>query len=140
MAQRVTVLPMIRDISKLAMQSSVLIFSRPQIFSYRRRLLSISQNVPIWATGAILTNTTLTKHFFQIDQCEFLRITRGKYMRSGVPSASWPTDRHCFYFLNYMDVVVQNIFIDDSPGMGIRIAKWHKLQNIRQHHQEDDTR
>lgn len=108
---------------QLAMQSNALIFfpSGNYLVSKTIYLQSLN-NVHIWATGAILTNTTLAKHFFQIDQCEFVTITGGKYTRSGVPSASWPTDRRCFYFVNCMDVVVQNIFIDGSPGMGICIA------------------
>jgi len=106
-----------------AMRSDALIFfpSGNYLVSKTIHLRSL-KNVHIWATGAILTNTTLTQHCFEVDQCEFVTITGGKYTRSGVPSASWPTDRHCFYFINCVDVTVQNIFIDGSPGMGIGIG------------------
>jgi hypothetical protein len=106
-----------------AMQSNALIFfpSGNYRVSKTIRLQSL-KNVHIWATGAILINTTLTNHIFQFEQCEFLTITGGKYTRSGVPSASWPSDRHCFFFVHCIDVTVQNVFIDGSPGMGISIA------------------
>jgi len=106
-----------------AMQSNALIFFPSGNYLVSKPIrLQVLKNVHIWATGAILTNTTLTNHCFEISQCEFVTITGGKYMRSGSPSASWPTDRHCFFFTNCTDVIVQNIFIDGSPGMGISIA------------------
>ena len=106
-----------------AMKSNALIFfpSGNYLVSKTIHLQSL-KNVHIWATGAVLTNTTLTQHFFQVDQCEFVTITGGKYTRSVAPSASWPTDQHCFFFITCADVIVQNIFIDGSPGMGICIA------------------
>ena len=106
-----------------AMQSDALIFFPSGNYLVSKPILLQSlKNIHIWATGATLTNTTLTQHCFQIDQCEFVTITGGRYTRSGVPDSSWPTDRHCFYFINCIDVSVQNTFIDGSPGMGICIA------------------
>jgi polygalacturonase len=105
-----------------AMQSNSLIFFPSGNYLVSKTIeLQNLQNVHIWATGATLTNTTLTNHCFHLDQCEFVTIDGGRYTRSGTPTASWPTDRHCFFLTDCKDVVVQNIFIDGSPGMGISI-------------------
>ena len=106
-----------------AMQSNALIFfpSGNYLVSKPIQLQSL-KNVHIWATGAILTNTTLTNDCFQIDHCEFVTITGGRYIRADAPTASWPSDRHCLCFTNCRDIIVRNIFIDGSPGMGICIV------------------
>ncbi len=106
-----------------AMQSNSLIFFPAGSYRVSKAIqLNSLQNVHIWATGATLINTALNNHCFQIDQCEFVTITGGKYTRSAKPDASWPTDHHCFFVANCKDLIIQNVFIDGSPGMGIGIA------------------
>lgn len=106
-----------------AMQSNALIFfpAGNYLVSKTIRLQSL-QNVHIWAIGATLIYSTLTNHFFYIEQCEFVTVTGGKYTRSGKPNASWPTEYHCLFFANSQDITVQDVFIDGSPGMGIAIV------------------
>jgi polygalacturonase len=108
-----------------AMQSNALIFFPAGNYLVSKSIrLSSLKNVHLWATGAILTNTTLTQHCFEIDRCEFVTITGGKYTRSGVPSSSWPTDRHCLFFTNCMDVTVQNVYRRLSR-YGDCYCEWH---------------
>ncbi len=85
-------------------------------------------NIHLSAIGAILSSSTLTNDLFQIDQCEFVTITGGIFTREGTPTASWPTDHHCLLFTNCKDVVVQDIFIDGSPGMGICILNCENVK------------
>lgn len=106
-----------------AMQSNSLIFfpAGNYLVSKTIRLESL-QNVHILATGATLTNNTLTNDCLHIDQCEFVTIVGGRYTRLALPAASWPTNCHCLCLTNCKDVSVQNIFIDGSPGMGICVV------------------
>jgi parallel beta-helix repeat protein len=106
-----------------AMQSNALIFFPAGNYLVSKTIVLRSlQNIHIWAIGATLINNTLTNHCFQVDQCEFVTITGGKYTRSAKPDASWPTSYHCFFLTDSKDLVVQNVFIDGSPGMGIAIG------------------
>jgi hypothetical protein len=65
---------------------------------------------------------------FQIEQCEFVTINGGRFTREATPTASWPTDRHCLYLTHCKNVVVQDIFIDGSPGMGICILNGENVK------------
>ncbi len=106
-----------------AMQSNSLIFFPAGNYKVSKEIrLEGLNNVHICATGATLTNDTLTNHLLVMSKCEFVSVTGGKYTRSGTPSESWPSDRHCLYFANCKDVIVQDVLIDGSPGMGICIA------------------
>ena len=105
------------------MQSNALIFFPAGSYRVSKTIeLRSLQNIHIWAIGATLINSTLTNHFFEIDHCEFVTVNGGKYTRSAKPDSSWPTGYHCLLLANSKDLVVQNVLIDGSPGMGIAIV------------------
>jgi hypothetical protein len=110
------------DSIQRAMRSDALIFFPAGHYRVSKTIhIQSLRNVHICATGAILSNSTLTNHLFQIERCEFVTITGGKFAREGMPTSAWPTDRHGLLLISCKDVVVQEILIDGSPGMGICI-------------------
>jgi Pectate lyase superfamily protein len=112
-----------------AIQSNAVVFFPAGTYLISKAIeLRSLQNVHIWATGAILVNTTLNTDTFHIDFCEFVTVTGGKYTRLAPASADWPTDRSCFQITNGTDLVIQNVFIDGSPGIGINIRNGMEIK------------
>lgn len=115
-----------------AIQSDALIFFPAGHYRVSKAIkMTALRNVHLIAIGAILSHSKIEDDLFQIDQCEFVTISGGKFVREATPSSSWPTDRHCFYIANCKDVVVQDTFIDGSPGMGICILNGDNIKIIK---------
>jgi len=110
------------DSIQRAVRSNALIFfpAGTYLLSKTVQLHSL-RNIHIWAIGAVLINSTLSTHLIQIEECSLVTITGGAFTRKAALSASWPTDRHCMFLLNCRDVVIREIAIEASPGMGICI-------------------
>jgi hypothetical protein len=76
-------------------------------------------NVHISAESAVIKSTNLTTYLFQMNQNAFVTVTGGEYTRADPITFTSPSDQAAFRFISCTDVIVQNVFINGSPGMGI---------------------
>jgi len=105
-----------------AFQSNAVIFFPAATYLTSKSLNLISlTNVHIQASGAVIKNSTLNTQTIQMSSCQFITVTGGKFIRSAAITASSPSNQACFTISHCTDVIVQNVLIDGSPGMGVNI-------------------
>jgi hypothetical protein len=102
------------------MQSNVLIYFPPGTYIISSAIeLNTLQNIHIYAAGAVIQNSNLSTYSFQIDHGSFVTFAGGEYTRSSTVDASSSSEYACLRFISCTDVIVQNVFINGSPGMGV---------------------
>jgi hypothetical protein len=103
-----------------AIQSNAVIFfpAATYLISNVIQLNSLN-NVHISAVGATFLSSNLTTFMIQPNLCQWVTITGGQFLRTAPITATSPSDQAAIRIISCTDVIVQNILIDGSPGMGI---------------------